>query len=62
MTCSTCNDYKTQIRNAITNRRYEQAEAIKALYVQHLAQAHAGEMTSKPGREKVRAAFGRFGS
>lgn len=58
MTCPICNDYLTQIRNAVVNRRYAQADAIKALYVQHLTAPHA--VTNQTQLAAVRAAFGRM--
>lgn len=57
MNCPICNDYKTQLRRASARGDNENFEAVRALYVQHLAQKH-NQITVRPSRETVRWSSG----
>lgn len=62
--CSICNDYLLQMRWASARADREQFDAVKTLYLQHLAVMHnlgCSQVVETANREQVREAFGRIG-
>ena len=61
-TCSVCNDYLLQLRQAKARHDDDNYQRVKALYVEHLNTEHqTGKQKPAMTRNAVRQAFGKWG-